>query len=130
MKQWLTGAPLVTQTGRIRWLQLGLECSACGLGSQQEQTGMHLSLSYRSWPRTAALTAVVGHAGSQEAVGSGLHVHLETLSGSGSSSSGREPASGVEIAAATRATPGAPVGGAQPPVSALRKSPSFHYPRV
>ena len=74
MKQWLIGAPLVTQTqGGIRWLQLGLECNACGSRDQQEQIGMHLSLSYRSWPRTAALTAVVGHAGSQEAVGSGLH---------------------------------------------------------
>ena len=128
MKQWLIGAPLVTQTqGGIRWLQLGLECNACGSRDQQEQIGMHLSLSYRSWPRTAALTAVVGHAGSQEAVGSGLH----------------SPSVAVAAAVAVGAClwcprlqlqlvppPGAPVGDAQPPVSTLRKSPSFQYPRV
>lgn len=71
-EQWLTGAPPSHQTGGIRWLQLGLECSACGSRDQQEQTGMHLSLSHRSWAPGLRHSQQVGCPGSKKPWGSGL----------------------------------------------------------
>lgn len=117
------GTPSHSDRGGIRWLQLGLECSACGSRDQQEQTGMPVAVLQKLAP-DCGIHSSGGPTQAPKKPWAVACVHLQDPQWQW-----QQPCCGQglplvsEIAAQLRATPWAPVGGAQPPVVTEKRVP-------